>query len=164
MLKPVGFSTFLHTGRPMMRMWFILFKKSSLTSIFAYMIFCPIIRVSSPPLYRCSALSLIPVYKCHIMTIIVSAIKLHTTTFTAASSGLMHEGSAYNKKFWTNKQIQMMTQLVQHHHHLPRQSLRLFKILRTHMNCNQDGKSLALGKIQSHNEKTLQETNGPWQK
>ena len=27
-----------------------------------------------------------------------------------------------------------------------------------------DGKSVALGKIQSHQEKTLQGTNGPWQK
>jgi len=27
-----------------------------------------------------------------------------------------------------------------------------------------DGKSPALGKMQSHNEKTLQGTNGPWQK
>jgi len=27
-----------------------------------------------------------------------------------------------------------------------------------------DGKSLALGKMQSHKEKTLQGTNGPWQK
>jgi len=27
-----------------------------------------------------------------------------------------------------------------------------------------DSKSMALGKIQSHNEKTLQGTNDPWQK
>jgi len=32
------------------------------------------------------------------------------------------------------------------------------------MNCNKDGKSLALGKTQSLTEKTLQGTNGPWQK
>jgi len=126
-------------------------------SIFAYMIFCPTIRVSSPPLYRCSALSPIPVYKCRILTITALAIKLHITTFTADSFIQLHkelaEGIALHKNFWTTKQIRMMTQLAQHHHP-HHQSLRIFKIHRTPMNCNhKDGKSLTLGKIQSHNER-----------
>ena len=34
-------------------------------------------------------------------------------------------------------------------HLQPHQNLRIFKMLRTHMTCNKDGKSLSLGKMQS---------------
>ena len=70
----------------------------------------------------------------------------------------------FSERFWTNKQIQMKTQSARQHLH-PHQNLRIFKILMTHMNCNKDGKSLTLGKMQSPKQiMALQGTNGPWQK
>uniref|UniRef100_A0A7C8Z6U9 Uncharacterized protein n=1 Tax=Opuntia streptacantha TaxID=393608 RepID=A0A7C8Z6U9_OPUST len=43
---------------------------------------------------------------------------------------------------------QMMKQSARQHHHF-HQNLSTFKIFRIHMNCNKDGKCLALGKMQS---------------
>jgi len=101
------------------------------------------------------------------MTITAPAIKLHIMTFTAASSMPMHKGRAeskpFHQKFWINKQIQMMTPLAQHHHP-HHQSLRIFKIRRTHINCNQRRQELSSWQNANSQIIALQGTNSPWQK
>ena len=68
------------------------------------------------------------------------------------------------KRFWTNKQIQMMTRLVRHHHR-HHQSLRIFKILKTLMNCNQRRQELSSWQnAKSQIIASRHGTNGPWQK